>query len=115
MRTKIDRNKNWMIQSIFGKVGLNICVRREEKKKNITRAQPHLWCIYEPYQHEENDVLLQLPLWIIDFDNQVLPAPPKKNENRHALTRITFLKIIFKILKLLKEKKKPLSNSYIVI
>jgi len=42
MRTKIDRNKNWMIQSIFGKVGLNICVRREEKKKNITRAQPHL-------------------------------------------------------------------------
>jgi hypothetical protein len=38
MRTKIDKNKNWMIQSIFGKVGLNIYARREEKKKNITRA-----------------------------------------------------------------------------
>jgi hypothetical protein len=38
MRTKIDKNKNWMIQSIFGKVGLNIYASREEKKKNITRA-----------------------------------------------------------------------------
>jgi hypothetical protein len=45
MRTNIDRNKNWMIQSIFGKVGLNICARREEKKKKSPEPN-HISVVY---------------------------------------------------------------------
>jgi hypothetical protein len=46
MRTKIDKNKNWMIQSIFGKVGLNIYSRREEKKKKISPEPNHIFVVY---------------------------------------------------------------------
>jgi len=55
--------------------------RKERGKEKIfIEAQPHLFYEHGPHQHKENNALLSMPLWRIDFGNLItLHALPKKH------------------------------------
>jgi len=63
------REHNWFLEDLAWLSKLWERREREEKKKILTRAQSNLLYEHTPYYHEENDLLLLMPLVMANFDH----------------------------------------------